>query len=165
MFARTCPLVESMMFSQDDIDAVLSEAQEAVDTLVDDVNDLTDKPHQEAEAQPALSTPPPTSAPPPVPRAVQPVPQTSGGVPVDKLLQLRVPVAVRLAEQKLPIGEVIKLKPGTILEFDRKVEDELDFMVNRQQIGHGVAVKVDESFGIRITYIGDLETRINSLAG
>ena len=57
----------------------------------------------------------------------------------------------------------MNLGPGTILEFDRTVDQELDLMISNRQIGCGVAVKVNEHFGLRITYIGDVKERINSL--
>ena len=38
-------------------------------------------------------------------------------------------------------------------------------MVNNKTIGIGVAVKVGENFGLRITRIGDLKQVIQSLGG
>lgn len=137
------------MFSQDDIDAVLSEAQQAVDSLVDDVSGLADPP-----GEPANDRAPAAAAKP-----------AAGPEPVQRLLKMKVPLIVRLAEQKMPLQEILKLMPGTILEFSRRCDAELDLLANNHQIGTGVAVKVDEHFGLRVTYIGDLKERITSLAG
>ena len=61
------------------------------------------------------------------------------------------------------VGSIMKMGPGTILEFDRTVDEELDLMINNCKIGAGVAVKVNEHFGIRITKIDTVQERIDSL--
>jgi len=79
-----------------------------------------------------------------------------------RILRIRVPVVVRLAQRSMVLNEVMKLTPGTILEFDRTVDSELDLLVNNHPIGSGVAVKVNERFGLRINRIGNLAQRIAS---
>ena len=93
-----------------------------------------------------------------------PAPTPPGGK-VDRILGIQVPVVVRLAERAIPVSEVLKMSPGTILEFDRTVDMDLDLLVNNHQIGSGVAVKVNERFGLRIQKLGDLGERIRSLGG
>jgi flagellar motor switch protein FliN len=80
------------------------------------------------------------------------------------VLRLEVPVIVRLGERTLTLGEVLDLAPGAIIELPKNVEDELDLLVNNKQVGTGVAVKVGENFGLRITYLGDVRERIAALA-
>jgi flagellar motor switch protein FliN/FliY len=79
------------------------------------------------------------------------------------VLRLEVPVIVRLGERTLSLGEVLDLAPGAIIELPKNVEDELDLLVNNKQVGTGVAVKVGENFGLRITYLGDVRVRIAAL--
>ena len=81
------------------------------------------------------------------------------------LLRLEVPVIVRLGERIMTLNEVLGLVPGAIIELPKTSEEELDLLVNNKQIGLGSAVKVVENFGIRITYIGDLKSRIEALGG
>jgi len=148
-------------FSQDDIDAVLASAQGAVDDLATDVEALNNKPAAAESAAPAPSTDP---VPAPTPAAsAEPVPTTEPTGQVRQILALEVPLVVRLAHRSMTIGEIMTLSPGTILEFERTVDQELDLMINNCQIGSGVAVKVDERFGLRITLIGDVRARIGSL--
>jgi flagellar motor switch protein FliN/FliY len=153
------------MFSQEDIDAVLNDAQDAVEALVNDVDGLDDAPGTNAGApsSPVAQTAAPSSQPAATmsSRPLEPPPSAA----VQSLLKLEVPVIVRLAQQRMLVSEVMKLVPGTILEFDRRCDQELDLLVNTHQIGAGVAVKVDEHFGLRVTFIGDLEQRLQSLAG
>ncbi len=144
------------MFSQDEIDAVLANAQGAVDDLATDVEALNSKPATATIAAPS---------PAPAPIADTPTPQPAGQprARVAQILALEVPLVVRLANRSMTIGEIMALSPGAILEFARTVDQELDLMINNCEIGSGVAVKVDEHFGLRITHIGGVRERIGSL--
>ena len=145
------------MFSQDEIDAVLNEAQSAVSELAGKVGDLAAQGGQggvQARATPATadSTGSQSAAPAKLP------PDS-----IKRILKLKVPLVVRLAERPMLLSEIMKIMPGTILEFPRTVNEELDLLVNNHQIGHGVAVKVNERFGLRVTYVGDVRRRLTSL--
>ena len=146
------------MFSQEDIDAVLQDAQQAVDELAQDVGDLRPAAPGGAGAAPrsgaAVAARPAPAARPTAARA---------GAGVRRILKIRVPLIVRLARRNMLVGSIMKMGPGTILEFDRTVDEELDLMINNCKIGAGVAVKVNEHFGIRITKIDTVQERIDSL--
>lgn len=136
------------MFNQGDIDAVLNDAQAAVDSLARETGGMTDEP-------PAME---------PAPRVAGSTHQTPPTARnIDRILKLRVPVVVRLAERTLRTADIMKLAPGSIVEFDRRVDDELDLMVNNRKIGTGQAVKIGEHFGLRVAFIGDARQRIASL--
>lgn len=79
------------------------------------------------------------------------------------ILRLEVPVIVRLAERQMKVGDVLALVPGSIIELPKHADDPLDLMVNNKQIGQGGAAKVGENFGIRISFIGDVRSRIEAL--
>lgn len=79
------------------------------------------------------------------------------------ILSLEVPLIVLLGERQLKVSEVIALMPGAIIELPKGSEEELTLMVNNRPIGTGVAVKVGENFGLKITYMGDLKARIAAL--
>jgi flagellar motor switch protein FliN/FliY len=82
---------------------------------------------------------------------------------VEHILQLEVPIIVRLGEKKLPLRDVMLLVPGTILELPKAAESDLEMLVNNKVVGQGVAVKVGENFGLRITKIGDARARVMAL--
>jgi flagellar motor switch/type III secretory pathway protein FliN len=145
------------MFSQADIDAVLSDAQEAVDALAGDVGQLV---QQTATNGISPATEP---AQPPAVAASATRPLDVSPERIRRILRLKVPVVVRLAERPMLLSEIMKMVPGTIFEFSRTVDQELDLLVNNHQIGGGVAVRVNERFGLRVTQIGDMRGRINSL--
>lgn len=84
--------------------------------------------------------------------------------PLKRILAIRVPVIVRLAKRNMRLSEVLHLSAGSIVEFDRPFDAELDLMVNNQVIGTGQAVKAGEKFGLRILNIRPVREKINALA-
>lgn len=79
------------------------------------------------------------------------------------ILKIEVPVIVLIADHQM-LGEKIRtLSPGAILELPKTTEDDLEILINNHGIGLGRAVKVGENFGIRVTYIGDLQQRIEAM--
>jgi flagellar motor switch protein FliN len=67
------------------------------------------------------------------------------------LLHIQVPVAVTLAAQKLPVGRIVELGTGALLQFEKSCEDMLELEVNGHRIAVGEAVKVGDKFGIRLS--------------
>lgn len=86
-------------------------------------------------------------------------------VEVRRILQLQVPVIVQLAVRGMSMEEVLKLNIGSIIEFDKRFDAELDLMVNDRQVGLGHAVKVGENFGLRVRRIKPINETIKALGG
>lgn len=84
---------------------------------------------------------------------------------LDTILKLEVPIIVRLGERHMSVREVTDLVPGAIIEIPKTAEEDLDLLVNNKQVATGQAVKVGENFGIRITFVGDISTRLAALSG
>ena len=80
------------------------------------------------------------------------------------ILQLEVPLIVQIAVRTMTVEEVTSLAPGAIMELPKSADDELELLVNNKPIGTGTAVKVGENYGLRVTYIGDLQERIAAMA-
>lgn len=69
------------------------------------------------------------------------------------LMSVKVPLVVTLAEAKKKVSEIVKLGPGTILQFEKPCEDMLDLEASGHAIAEGEAVKVGDKFGLRITSV------------
>lgn len=82
---------------------------------------------------------------------------------LERILSLRVPIIVLMGEKSMPLGDVMSIVPGTILELPKSADSELELLVNNKVIGTGAAVKVGENFGLRISFIGDVRDRIAAL--
>ena len=115
-----------------------------------------------AGAAEALSQAPPAS-----PAAEPPMPHESGH-PFDgpddfesgwqklppysrSLLKIDVPISVTLASKKQRLSDILRLVPGSIIQFNKSCEDVLELNAAHQTIAVGEAVKVDDCFGLRIT--------------
>lgn len=84
---------------------------------------------------------------------------------IDRILRLEVPIIVEIGNRRLDAEAVVAWTPGAIIELPKAADEELELKVNNKAIGAGVAVKVGENFGLRISFIGDLRTRIEALGG
>ncbi len=82
---------------------------------------------------------------------------------LSRILRMRVPVIVKLAERKILLSEVMRLGTGAIIEFVKRNDEPLELMINNKTIAVGETVKVGENFGLRITQIGELKQIIQSM--
>ena len=64
-----------------------------------------------------------------------------------------VQVSAVLGKATMPIGQLIKLGRGAILELDRKVGESVDVVVNNRLVARGEVVIIDERIGITMTEI------------
>ncbi|MHC4975689.1 MAG: FliM/FliN family flagellar motor switch protein [Planctomycetota bacterium] len=80
------------------------------------------------------------------------------------ILQLEVPIIVDIGSRALPLRDVLQLSTGSIIELPKGAEEELELNVNNKTIATGIAVKVGENFGIQISYIGNIQERLDALA-
>ena len=81
------------------------------------------------------------------------------------ILRLEVPVIVQVGRRVMPLGDILALGPGAIIELNKSAERELDLLINNKPIGSGLAVKVGENFGLRITDIGSPHQRVEAMGG
>lgn len=139
----------------------MSLTQTDIDSLLNAATDLAD----EAQA-PSASTPDPA----PSASSVSPPPRAQSALArsmppeVRRILSMRVPVIVKLAEQTMPVSAILKLTSGSILEFERSADAELELLANNKVIGHGQAVKVGENFGLRISQMSSIKNTIEALS-
>lgn len=82
---------------------------------------------------------------------------------LEHILKLEVPLVVLLGERTLPVLEVVKLVPGSIIELPKNADAALELRCNNRAIGCGHAVKVGENFGLQLNFVGDLKTRVEAL--
>jgi flagellar motor switch protein FliN len=82
---------------------------------------------------------------------------------MSRILDVPVDIHVELGSTELPIREVLKLGPGSVVELDRLAGSPADIVVNGKLIGQGEVVVINDSFGVRITKLVDPEQRLESL--
>ena len=66
-----------------------------------------------------------------------------------------VPVTVQavLGRSRMEIGELMRLKPGDVVELDRRVGEPVDIYVNNRLIARGEVVLIDNALGVTLTEI------------
>ncbi len=95
----------------------------------------------------------------------QPVYQTQDiSKEIQRLLDIPLNIEVIIGSTVLPLGNLIQLGPGSVVELDRGIEDPVDILVNGKLIAKGEMVIVGDKFGVRITEIIGKEERIKSLS-
>jgi len=83
---------------------------------------------------------------------------------MDILRDVEVDVSVELGKKHLPLGKVLKLVKGSVIELEKMAGEPVDILVNGRPIAIGDVVVIDEFFGVRITKLLESEERIRSLA-
>ena len=66
-----------------------------------------------------------------------------------------VPVAVSavLGRARLEVRNLMKLKPGAVIELDRKIGEAIDIYVNDRLVARGEVVLVEDQLGVTMTEI------------
>jgi flagellar motor switch/type III secretory pathway protein FliN len=136
-----------MIVDQSEIDALLREA----DHLSAEAERLEGSPSPRLGGQPAAGP------------ARAPLDTKKLPPEVRRLLRLKVPLIVQLAERRMPVAAIRRLSLGTIIEFDRSAERPLDVLINNQPVGVGEAVKVNEKFGLRVQGMNSIGSRVRAL--
>jgi len=62
-------------------------------------------------------------------------------------------VTIEVGRTSLPIGQLLQLQPGQIVELDREVGSPLDMFINGTLLARGEIVVVDDQFGFRVTSV------------
>ena len=79
------------------------------------------------------------------------------------ILDIQLKLAARLGQVEMPIGDILKLGPGSVIDIDRLADEPIELVVNDRPIARGEIVVVQENFGIRITEIISPKELIKSL--
>lgn len=79
------------------------------------------------------------------------------------ILDMKVPVIVKVADRTLPVKSIMRLHLGSIIQFEKDAYEHIELMVNNRTVGLGQPVKVGENFGLRLIQVGDLNDMIRSL--
>jgi flagellar motor switch protein FliN len=105
----------------------------------------------EPVASPMEAIPEPVAVEEPV---APPSPVRRGPDPFARLRKLPVSVSVRVAEKRITLSQLLAITPGALVTFNKSCDDLLDLYVNNSLYCRGEAVKIGESFGIKIDHVG-----------
>ena len=134
------------------------------------------------ETPPAANADPPPASPAPAPSrpvegdlvaeavagAQDPIPDPlPGDLPdglanLQHLLDVRIPLTIRLGTTRMTLEDILRIAKGTIVELQQREEEPLEVLANGRVIARGEVVVVDDRFGLRITEIGDAAERLRA---
>jgi flagellar motor switch protein FliN/FliY len=78
----------------------------------------------------------------------------------DLILDVNVRLSLEIGRTQITIRDLLKLAPGSVVEFNRPAGDPLDVLVNDRLVAHGEVVMVNDRYGVRFTEaIGAVERR------
>ena len=72
---------------------------------------------------------------------------------LEQLFDVPVMVSAVLGSARMPIGDLLRLSPGAVLELDRKVGEAIDVFVNNRLVARGEVVLVEDRLGVTMTEI------------
>ena len=79
--------------------------------------------------------------------------ETRSAADLEAVFDVPVSVSAVLGRARIDVGSMLRLKPGTVLELDRKVGEAIDIFVNDRLVARGEVVLVDERLGVTMTEI------------
>jgi flagellar motor switch protein FliN/FliY len=118
---------------------------------------------------PSKSATPPTSydsstSPPPTAQAAPAAATPDELRNIELIMELEVEVMIRLGSAEMPLKDIQKLRPGSIIDLDRDTEALVELVVNGCVIAHGeLVVTSSDNFALRVTEIQTPKERIRSL--
>jgi flagellar motor switch protein FliN/FliY len=78
---------------------------------------------------------------------------TKGAGDLEQLFDVPVTVSAVLGRTRMPIGDLLKLGPGSVLDLDRNVGEAIDIYVNNRLVARGEVVLVEDKLGVTMTEI------------
>jgi flagellar motor switch protein FliN len=82
---------------------------------------------------------------------------------LDLLLDVELEAALRFGCCEMPLGEILELGPGDVVELDRLTADPVDLIVGDKIVARGEVVLVNGNFGLRITEVSAPQRRLESI--
>ncbi|MGA3262718.1 MAG: flagellar motor switch protein FliN [Terracidiphilus sp.] len=104
--------------------------------------------------QPAASAPAP-------PAASSPAAALSPGL--ELMLDVELDASLRFGSREMPLGEILDLGPGDVVQLDRHVTDPVDLIVGDKIVARGEVVLVNGNFGLRVTEVAAPKKRLDSI--
>lgn len=89
----------------------------------------------------------------PTPDEVIPASPPSSLDELEAVFDVPVKVKAVLGGARVPVGELIQMRSGSVLELDRRVGEPVDVFVNGRLIARGELVLIDGLLGVTLTEI------------
>jgi len=82
---------------------------------------------------------------------------------LELLLDVELEVSLRFGSREMPLGEILELGPGDVVQLDRQVSDPVDLIVGDKIVARGEVVLINGNFGLRVTEVAAPRKRLESI--
>jgi flagellar motor switch protein FliN len=82
---------------------------------------------------------------------------------LELLLDVELEASLRFGSREMPLGDILDLGPGDVVELDRNVSDPVDLIVGDKIVGRGEVVLVNGNFALRVTEVAAPKKRLESI--
>jgi flagellar motor switch protein FliN len=79
------------------------------------------------------------------------------------LLDVELDASLRFGCREMPLGEILDLGPGDVVQLDRHISDPVDLIVGDKIVARGEVVLVNGNFGLRVTEVAAPRKRLESI--
>ncbi len=79
------------------------------------------------------------------------------------LLDVELEASLRFGAREMPLGEILDLGPGDVVQLDRHITDPVDLIVGDKIVARGEVVLVNGNFGLRVTEVAEPQKRLESI--
>jgi flagellar motor switch protein FliN len=95
--------------------------------------------------------------------AAPPPPAQALSAGVELLLDVELEATLRFGCREMPLGEILDLGPGDVVQLDRHITDPVDLIVGDKIVARGEVVLVNGNFGLRVTEVAAPRKRLESI--
>jgi flagellar motor switch protein FliN/FliY len=82
---------------------------------------------------------------------------------IDVILDIDLPVVVRFGRTELPLRQLTRLSPGSVIDLGRSPDDPVELLVSDRVIARGEVVIVGGNYGVRILDVVSPTERMRSM--
>lgn len=78
---------------------------------------------------------------------------SEGGNSIELLYDVELTVKVELGRCKMSVEDILKLKEGSVVTFDKEAGAQVDILINDKLVAHGEVLVLNDLFCVRVTEI------------
>jgi len=82
---------------------------------------------------------------------------------IELLMDVELEATLRFGSREIPLGELLELGPGDVVQLDRHVNDPVDLIVADKIVARGDVVLVNGNFGLRVTEVAEPRLRLETI--
>ena len=69
------------------------------------------------------------------------------------LMDVPVQITVEVGRTSMTLGNLVSVRPGSLVELDREAHEPADILVNGKIVARGEIVTIDDTYGVRVTSV------------